>query len=391
MSLRSCGPNRRFPPFVARTHLSSVPERTRKLPSAGKAWQWKPWQRNFLRGILIGAVLTPAWMIYDNYRRGSSFVQYRLVKKEPVSSTASIFYLEPESGSRCRECEKHGWPAIISNFQFKQPQIQIVRAYTPLPPTQDGENGGVLRFLIRREHEGEVSNYIHSLPLGAKVELRGPNIEYMLPQDVKEVVFVAGGTGIAPALQVAHAMFDRPFPGHVRFEQDKRKLLILWANRRREDCVGGGIQPSSIPAATTPAAGFLKSISRWVRPDPMPDLPPATQETHNKGLIVSELEALAAAHPGQISVQYFVNEEDTWINARALDQALNIFDDDHVSREARNTQERRQIIISGPPGFITHIAGSKEWRNGREEQGAVSHLLAHALSQNPHNVKIWKV
>ena len=391
ISLRSCGPNRRFPPFFPRAHLSSVPERTRKLPSAGKAWQWRTWQRNFLRGLLIGAVLTPAWILYDKYAKGSSFVQYRLVRKEPVSSTASIFHLEPESGSRCRKCEEFGWPEMISNFQFKQPQIQIVRAYTPLPPTQNGEGGGALRFLIRREHEGEVSNYIHSLPLGAKVELRGPNIEYHLPHDIKEVVFVAGGTGIAPALQVAHAMFDPPFPGHVRFEQDRRKILILWANRRREDCVGGGTRTSVVESANAPAGGLLNSVFRWVRSDPTPSQSPVTQEEQKRGLIVKELEDLAAAHPGQISVQYFVNEEDTWINARALDQALNIFDDDHVSREARNTQERRQIIISGPPGFITHIAGSKEWRNGREEQGAVSHLLAHALSQNPHNVKIWKV
>ena len=51
-----------------------------------------------------------------------------------------------------------------------------------------------------------MSTYLHRLPIGATIELRGPHVEYQIPSEVKNVIFVAGGTGIAPALQVAHAM-----------------------------------------------------------------------------------------------------------------------------------------------------------------------------------------
>ena len=389
-----CGPNRRISPVPLRGHLSSVPERTRKLPSAGKAWRLKPWQRNFLAGILIGAVLTPVWIYYDDRKRKGGFEHYRLVKKEPVSSTASIFYLEPENKSAKLDVYKKAWQDGIWNLEFKQPQIQVVRAYTPLSPMH-GVDGveGALRFLIRREHEGEVSNYIHSLPVGSNVELRGPNVEYRVPKDVQQVLFVAGGTGIAPALQVAHAMFDHPvYPIPRLGGSGKRKLHILWANRRREDCVGGGTRTSTVEPATATAGGILNSIFQWAKPDGTPSPTLVVQEVHRTSPIVDELEALVAAHPGQISVQYFVNDEDTWINARALDEALAMFDDlERDSMYAYMERETRQIIISGPSGFITHIAGPKQWRRGREEQGEVSHLLAHALWKNPHNVKVWKV
>jgi ferredoxin-NADP reductase len=46
---------------------------------------------------------------------------------------------------------------------------------------------------------------LHRLEASAEVEVRRPNAEYILPtaERVGKVVFLAGGTGVAPALQVA--------------------------------------------------------------------------------------------------------------------------------------------------------------------------------------------
>ena len=381
-----------YQPFTPRrfnARLSSVPERTRKLPFTGRPWTIKRWQRSFLLGILVGAITTGLWSYYDDGRSRTSFVVYTLVRKEPVSSTASIFHLAPASKTADFETYKQAWRQGIWNFHFKQPQIQIVRAYTPLPPVHgsSSDGDGTLRFLIRRDPDGEVSNYLHSLPVGASTELRGPNLEYAIPEDVKQVLFFAGGTGIAPALQVAHAMFDNAEGSDDKKSATAKRLHILWANRRREDCVGGDEVVSS-RGITDKGWGLWGLFAK--QGDTAGAKPPTVPEA---GPVACELRSLAKAYPGQITIQYFVNEEETFINGKAVGQALQVFDDKPLSDAAGDprAKEQRQIIISGPPGFIAHLAGPKEWRNGTEEQGQVSRLLAHSLSKNPHNVKIWKV
>ena len=304
---------------------------------------------------------------------------YKLVEKEPVSSTASIFKLEPQEKSEEFQKYKDAWQKGIWNVHFKQPQIQIVRAYTPLPPNastlENDENH--LRFLIRRDPHGEVSSYLHSLPIGSTIELRGPNLEYQLTPDVKQVVFFAGGTGIATALQVAYAMFDGDG------NKQGRKLHILWANRKREDCTGGySDAPPSEPVPPKPYwSGFFTT------PKPKAQI----TVTQDRGIIVRELEHLKEKYPGQVTVEYYVNEEDTWIDKDVVFKALSRFDDKDFSLGSATPQEQRQILISGPSGFISYLAGPKEWRGGREEQGGISKIIAHAISMNPHNVKVWKI
>jgi homoaconitate hydratase len=327
----------------------------------------------------LGSIYFTTYRYYSEKKLKDAFVLYKLAAKEPVSSTASIFTLEPEEKSQDFQTYKDAWRKGIWNVQFKQPQIQIVRPYTPLPPEANGAQNEeeYLRFLIRRDPHGEVSSYLHSLPIGSKIELRGPNLEYELPSDVKQVVFFAGGTGIAPALQVAHAMFE------VDGNKGGRKLHILWANRKREDCVGG--------LNDTPASERVLPKPSWpgffTPREPKAEIP----ATLVRGVIVRELEELKEKYPGQVTVEYYVNEEDTWIDKDAVFLALNRFDDKDFSLGSATPQEQRQILISGPSGFISYLAGPKEWRGGREEQGGVSKIIAHAISMNPHNVKVWKI
>ncbi|OCT50473.1 putative cytochrome c import factor (Cyc2) [Cladophialophora carrionii] len=365
---------------------SSLPERTRKLPNArgSSAKLLTDWLLNrwFLLGIAFGVSLNE----YFKRRGDDSFVTCTLTGKEPVSSTASIFHLQPKHRLENDELYKEAWRTGIWNVQFKQPQLQIVRAYTPLPPMDEktGQEAGDLRFLIRHDPHGEVSSWLHRLPLTAEIEMRGPYLEYEITKHVRQVVFFAGGTGIAPALQVAHALFEgNKAVGQEDSARKDRKLHILWANRMRQDCLGGVSDdppPESLPSKST-WSGFFST------PKPKPT-PPQSAE---KGPIVRELESLKQRYPGQVTVEYFVNVEDTWIDEDAVFRALSRFDDKDFSAGTPTSDEQRQILISGPPGFIAHLAGPKEWRNGREEQGAVSRIVAHALAKNPHHVKVWKI
>jgi NAD(P)H-flavin reductase len=397
----------RCPPWTSRTALrsvsvkaptrtirvtSSVPERQRRFPDARGAftksfgYPWykipvRPWFWVFIAGCYgIG--------YYNTYQETSSFSTYTLIDKEPVSSSASIFRLKAPDQA---QTPGQTWLSLQENFkrsvwnlQIKQPQLQIVRAYTPLPASFTGEKqtDGEFRFLIRHDRHGEMSSYLHRLPKEAGVGIRGPFQEYEITPDIRQVVFFAGGTGIAPALQVASAMFSDQNPSATEQTPDHRRLHILWANRSREDCLGG---VSDDPAIRTP---FNKSswsgLFSIVKPSD------TATESVKQSIIVKELEALKTKYPGQVTVDYFVNAEDTWIDERAVSRAVGLLSDAKLALES-SAPDQRQILISGPDGFIAHLAGPKEWRNGREEQGSVSRLVAHALSKSPYNIKVWKI
>ena len=102
--------------------------------------------------------------------------------------------------------------------------------------------------------------------------------------------------------------------------------------------------------------------------------------------IVEDLECLRDRYPGQITVDYFVDAENTFINAPTITRMLS------ESQQISTTPvQNTEIIISGPEGFVNYLAGPKEWRNGKEKQGPLNGILAQALQSSPHRPKVWKV
>lgn len=291
-----------------------------------------------------------------------TFTPYTLVDKQIVSPTSAIFTLRNRDGAPEPDSVREVWKRSVWSVQIKQPQLQIARAYTPLPPTSESHKKGHdepadIRLLIRQEHGGEVSTYLHRLPEESTIELRGPNTELELPLDIKEIVFLAGGTGIAPAMQIAQALGRRT----------GSKLHILWANRRREECVGGVSDDKVNNTLAESRKGWWQSLLGSSDP---------AQETHmddysnqGKGVIVKELDALKergkVATRG-LSVQYYVDEEKTFIQPADLEKRI-----------ARMSEEKgsRVIMVSGPDGFIEYWAGKKKWIGGKETQGSLGGVL----------------
>jgi homoaconitate hydratase len=246
---------------------------------------------------------------------------------------------------------------------FKQPQLQIGRDYTPLPPLGEGvEEGGhevpdSLRFLIRRDPHGEVSRYLHSLQVGANIEIRGPQVECEISPEVNNVLFIAGGTGIAPALQAIHVLLRQPAG------EEKPKIHILWANRKREDCLGG----KSDTLADKPAKSTWWPFGNRDKAGPATASEPTTSSSTEQGAIVRELQKLKAQYPGQITVDYFVDEESSFISPKEITT--------FTESVQPSTAEKRMIIVSGPEGFINYMAGSKVWAHGYQLQGSVGGVI----------------
>ncbi|KAL3479439.1 hypothetical protein BJX99DRAFT_222115 [Aspergillus californicus] len=304
------------------------------------------------------------------------FTPYYLVSREPVSSTGSLFTLKPpKPDGHNTDVYEEAWKTGVWSVMFKQPQLQIGRDYTPLPPISADENNEEhLRFFIRKDPFGEVSRYLHGLKIGAPIEVRGPQIECEIPLDTQNILFVAGGTGIAPALQAGHTLLGRTDKSH------KPRIHIIWAIRQREDCKGGH---SDITAAV--AAGSQRSwVSRLFKSSkPAASIASiATEVETGTSLVVRELEALKSQYPGQVTVEYFVDEENTFIGKSSILGFTNSI------TSPSGLPSRNVILVSGPEGFISYMAGPKLWAQGMELQGPLQGMIKEIGLQD---WAVWKL
>lgn len=337
-------------------------------------------------GIAVGSAFAFGYSVYKHKNKtgeasgaggaggvgpgNDGFVTYRLAAREDVSSTCAVFTLRPVLGGKGlgigiggegKERER-----AIQSVLFKQPQLQIARAYTLLP-AEPGQADDELRFLIRREKGGEVSSYLHRLEAGAEVEVRGPNAEYVLPAKVGKLVFLAGGTGIAPALQAAKA---------VAGEAD---VHILWANRQREDCEGGKSDTVS-EAGGSWGEMFSGWFSAFGTPGKDAKVQDAAVEKRPKSEIVRRLEALKRDGQGRVAIDYFVDGEERFIKpVEATTLVRTSFSLD------KKPEGKNILFVSGPEGFVNAWAGPKVWQNGEELQGPLGGVLGKL------DLKDWEI
>lgn len=194
-----------------------------------------------------------------------------------------------------------------------------------------------------------MSNYLDRLRVGAIIDVRGPKVEYEIPENVSEVLFLAGGTGIAPALQVVHTLLKKRSENVTK---GKPVIHILWASRKGEDCLGA-----------------RKTVvkSWWRTADPA--LP---EEEPNK--IVKELQDLEKAFEGQVKIDCLVDEENTFIDKGRISKITN--KSSISSQGAPTLSGKKLLILSGPDGFVNYFAGPKEWEEGQLVQGRLGGVLA---------------
>jgi hypothetical protein len=164
-------------------------------------------------------------------------------------------------------------------------------------------------------------------------------------------VFLAGGTGIAPALQVVHAILGDGATaegGGVEGNKDKDKnktVKILWANRQRSECAGAPVPAPSWWRiwATTPG------------------------ESEQASPLVDELKGLEARYPGRVEVKYFIDAEGSFIDRRGILDA--------VKSAGEKGEGKKLIMVAGPDGFVKHYVGPRVWEGGEEKQGPLGGVV----------------
>ena len=316
-----------------------------------------------------------------------NFTPFILEVRKKVSSTSSILNLLSLPRGQNSDNIAEAWRTGVWSVQVMQPELQIARSYTPLPPSNDAEPEQ-LRLFVRKEPQGEVSTFLHKISRGTLVHCRGPQIEYAIPEDVEEILFLAGGTGIAPALQVAHTLYKcRPSAP----DQEPR-MRILWANRRWEDSYNGldPFSPEQPPAGIVPK---LRSLTEGTKGQPavidkIPNEDGPILPSRPQNPLVDEVEALKLNHPEKIAVEYLIDDESSYITEGLLRNYLG-----GIAQASQNTAEtrpnsKRLVLISGPEGFINFYAGPKSMKGGREIQGPLGGMLQRI---SPPGWEVWKL
>lgn len=196
-------------------------------------------------GVLLYHSLAPS-----KVELGSDyFTKYRISKKKTIDEDHFFLELSPLIPQKVNLWSTFGSSKLWS-VQIKQPEIMVVRNYTPLPlklndddeieVLKDGENcDGRLLFYIKQYNNGEVARWLHNLPVGQVVELRGPYVDYEFPNaesDTKrsreflwkstessetekfryqpfDLSMFTAGTGIVTALQLL--LTESPFRGEI--------------------------------------------------------------------------------------------------------------------------------------------------------------------------------
>lgn len=331
---------------------------------------------------------------------------YAITHREAISPTSFVIttsprkpdpsppYLSPASGTAHPR-----WSHPLWSVEFKQPEVQISRHYTPLPPLA-GEDpaDGALRFYIRAVGDGEMSNYLARRRVGQDVFLRGPHVGFELAERLGEhtrLVFLAGGTGVVPGMQAAKAVLEASRDASVD---------LLWAVRKREE-----IQDSAAPEQS--------SWRFWREKKPSA----LGVEVENPSPVTRRLQDLKATYGDRLRVQVVVDEEGTKFQegdvknamlaspsaavspspgCRFHDQMMHVHASEFALPDAAGCACRppegtpvgkNLLIVSGPDGFIEHYAGAKIWLGGQQTQGRVGGVAGQLQRQNPTIAQDWLV
>jgi len=110
-------------------------------------------------------------------------------------------------------------------FEFDIPGLEDTRAYSLANKYSDGN---ILEFHIKRVPEGKGSNYMCDLQAGDAVTGSGPYGNMQLCNRDKDLIFIAGGSGMAPIKSLLEEVFSDYFEKEVWFFYGARSKKDLY-------------------------------------------------------------------------------------------------------------------------------------------------------------------
>lgn len=352
---------------------------------------------------------------HDKVLNQETFVPYTITSREAISATSFIFTVAPQHPNPNPSFLTHdsskspattSWRYPLWSVEFKQPEVQIARNYTPLPPLE-GEvlEDGKLRFYVRSIPGGEMSTYLGRLGVGREVWLRGTHPGFDVAARLgsqRNIVFLAGGTGVAPAMQVARAVLD----SHA-----DARFTLLWAIRSREELQEAPDAPGRRPASS--------SWWNWFGSSPGPQPTKVSHPIAAASPLGRELDELKARYGDRLRIHVGIDDESSQFRGSHIATAVQSPPAPPTTASAPDCQPHNQkfhapasefepagarpctcqteprgknlLMVSGPEGFVSHYAGPKVWLGGVETQGAVGGVAGELRRRNPSFAADWLV
>jgi len=127
------------------------------------------------------------------------------------------------------------------SFKTNKPDgEEIIRAYSIASPP-DGSNKFAL--CLNRVQDGFMSNFLCDMKEGDEISCQGPFGDFILRPPMRDTIFIATGTGIAPFRSMLHwllAPVEEPspspsFPDANKARHQGKQLYLLFGNRTEKD------------------------------------------------------------------------------------------------------------------------------------------------------------
>lgn len=120
------------------------------------------------------------------------------------------------------------------SFKTTRPDSEeITRAYSIASPPLDNSS---FALCLNRVQDGFMSNFLCDMKKGDEIAAQGPFGDFILRPPMRDTIFIATGTGIAPIRSMLHSLFlpqadGRGHPSSV----DQHQIWLLFGNRTEKD------------------------------------------------------------------------------------------------------------------------------------------------------------
>jgi len=191
----------------------------------------KPRNNRFiLAAAVIGAGALGAWSALRESADAAApetglnpkeFRPFTLAKRLHYNHNTDLFMFELADPSATLDLPVSSF--VLTKFKGADGK-DVIKPYTPISQHERG----MLSLLVKKYPEGKMSQHIHSLKPGDKLEIKGPLPKLQYKANMKrEIGMVAGGTGITPMLQVIEEALTDP--------TDRTTIKLLFANTSSRD------------------------------------------------------------------------------------------------------------------------------------------------------------
>lgn len=151
-----------------------------------------------------------------------SFTPLKLLEVRPYNHNSKVFVFDLGGEEKNQPAVSH---FILTKCKGEDGK-DVIRPYTPLDASTYSQ--GKLQLLVKVYPGGKMSGHLFSLQPGDSVEVKGPMPKLKYESNkYKHVGMIAGGTGIAPMLQVLESS--------LHDQTDKTHFSLIFGNVSQKD------------------------------------------------------------------------------------------------------------------------------------------------------------